>query len=91
MCDEIVRGDWAMCKTLRESDQQFAAVISTRRRQIAMRLLLPVIVAPIYSVFTGSFIAAVAGVLVSEEGAVGVAQAASQSREDRTAAWSSFI
>ena len=52
-----------MSKAPPESDQQFAAVISTRRRQIAMRLLLPAIVAPIYAVFTGSFMAAVAGVL----------------------------
>lgn len=52
-----------MRTALRESDQQFAAVISTRRRQIVMRLLLPVIVAPIYTVFTGSFIAAAAWVL----------------------------
>ena len=52
-----------MSKAPPESDQQFAAVISTRRRQLAMRLLLPAIVAPIYAVFTGSFMATVAGVL----------------------------
>ncbi|MBI5942518.1 MAG: response regulator [Caulobacterales bacterium] len=46
-----------------ETDQQFAAVISTRRQQIVMRLSLPVIVAPIYVSFTGSLVAAAAWVL----------------------------
>ncbi|MFT4936066.1 MAG: signal transduction histidine kinase/ActR/RegA family two-component response regulator [Pseudoalteromonas distincta] len=60
-----VMGDWATRKAnfQLESHQQFAAVLSTRRRQIAMRLLLPAIVAPVYAVFTGSFITVMAGVL----------------------------